>query len=57
MENNNDDSESTRYNNSNFSQKLVCVNYPAIVNNVDKAVTTLGGMSMIETVSLSLIVS
>lgn len=52
MDNKSGNNESTRCNNSNFSQKLVCVNYPGIVNNVDEAITTLGGMSMIETVSL-----
>lgn len=34
-----------------FSRKLVCVQYPAIVNNVERSLTTLGGMSGLETVN------
>ncbi|GJQ67245.1 hypothetical protein Trydic_g8150 [Trypoxylus dichotomus] len=31
-----------------FSTKLVCIDYPGIVNNVEKMVETLGGMTEIE---------
>lgn len=33
-----------------FSRKLVCVQYPAIVNNVNRMLETLGGKSNLETV-------
>lgn len=33
-----------------FSRKLVCIEYPGIVQNVDKALQTLGGMATVETV-------
>lgn len=33
-----------------FSRKFVCVQYPAIVNNVDRAIETLGGVSSLEAV-------
>lgn len=41
-------STSTYY--PDFSRKLVCVQYPAIVNNVDRAIETLGGKSTLESV-------
>lgn len=34
-----------------FSRKLVCIQYPGKVENVDKMIETLGGMDNIETVS------
>lgn len=33
-----------------FSRKLVCIEYPGLVENVDKAFDTLGGMTSIEKV-------
>lgn len=33
-----------------FSRKLVCIQYPAVVNNVDRAVATLGGLQTLEAV-------
>lgn len=33
-----------------FSRKLVCVQYPAVVKNVDRMLETLGGKSNLETV-------
>lgn len=35
-----------------FSRKLVCIQYPGKVENVDKMLQTLGGMDNIETVSI-----
>lgn len=34
-----------------FHNKLVCINYPGYVENVDKMMLTLGGLQNIEQVS------
>ena len=34
-----------------LGRKLVCIQYPGIVNNLSKALTTLGGLEDINTVS------
>lgn len=34
----------------NFTRRLFCIEYPGRVNNVNKALTTLGGIDMIGTV-------
>lgn len=34
-----------------FSRKFVCIQYPGIVQNVDRMIETLGGIENIETVS------
>lgn len=34
-----------------FSRKLVCIQYPGVVNNVDKMLETLGGLPVLESVS------
>lgn len=33
-----------------FSRKLVCIQYPAIVENLDRMLETIGGKSTLETV-------
>ncbi|XP_022911689.1 general transcription factor 3C polypeptide 5 [Onthophagus taurus] len=51
MEQNNDlPSSSAPTKENNFTRKLVCINYPGIVENVDKMLDTLGGLTEIENV-------
>lgn len=33
-----------------FSRRLVCVQYPGVVNNVDRMLETIGGIPALETV-------
>lgn len=35
----------------NFSKKLMCIEYPGMVKNVDKMINTLGGLDNIGIVS------
>lgn len=36
---------------SRLSRKLICIEYPGIVNNLSKALNTLGGLDDINTVN------